>query len=342
MPRTAPARLFAPLLLAAAAAAGTSVPAQQKQWNAVSAIPALGHPEPAVAEMLTTMGRELGEVEQATVDTLPSLAWFGLAGNANGSSLRSGPLVAPLRQCTATLRTLLDAGGGERPMLHQISRADAALCSFAFAQNCVSSDYKLLHKTVRTCCEAVIERFTETEAPPANAEELALLAMTTRALAELRAFEQERDELLAIVVEGAAALPRGEQRFPDAVRHYVELLRHRLGDQDPATRPAPELTVAMCWPADPLANPLHAWLGAFAVRDLPTRFLRQQRTAAQQLLAARGAHGRWPTRDGEHPMRKAAMLAGVLGMTAPPAQPESGEPDAPGKRGGDPWDEAIK
>lgn len=271
------------------------------------------------------LGHRVAEIEQALLDLsgaaagdddVRATAWLTLAWNANGTTLRTGPHRRELKDRVTHLRRLLGDTGRGVEALGDRTREEVALLALAFAQTCLSVDYKLLYRNVRICVAEAVRRAEAADAPAPTVEEVALLAMCVRVLSDDDSFAPQRDALLAIVTDAVRRLPRGEDRFVDAVRHYASIAQRRAADPS-AKVSDPARTVAMCWPADALANPLHAWLGAFAVRDLDARIRQQQHTAARQLLAARGPDELWHTRDDPLAIRTTAMLAGVLGMTAP-------------------------
>lgn len=286
-----------------------------------------------VAELDATMPALRVDVADDTARPAP-IAWAMLALAANGNTLRTGPQRDLLKQLTMDLRALRTPESTLRTSALEHAREETLLATFALAQVCVSSQYRLLLQDVRVTAAATHRMFTEDGAQPASAREIALLAMASTCMGET--FAAAGDDLLRVAIDAIDKLPTGRDRFVDAVRHLVSLAR---GEQFPA-----DLTVALCAPAELEADPLHTAVAAFVMRRTPLVQRARQHERLRGLLARRRPDGLWPAADGEPEdarLVRSAMLAAAIGMTAPFVDSELDGGDPP-RNFGDPWREPIK
>ena len=233
-----------------------------------------------------------------------------LALLAQGSTLREGASRVDVREHT---RWLIEqqyvtgfAVGAE-----SCPRNEQLLGALAITEVCEVSEYRPYRREAALGI-ATASLMMRDKVRPANDEEFVLAMLLARSIAA------SRSDVLAITQADTARIAArshmvaGKVRRIDAALHVDDLLQ---GKQHP-----PELTIAMAWPANPAADPLHTLIGALAVSKLP---LPEKQRAAQfgrlaALVAAReteGEHaGTWAPAGGFDRLTTTAMHAITLAL----------------------------
>jgi hypothetical protein len=78
-----------------------------------------------------------------------------------------------------------------------------------------------------------------------------------------------------------------------------------------------ELTHAVCWPGNLMAEPLHAFVGAFTMRAQPECVRASHWPRIEPLLSKRQANNCWPKTANYDEATTTAMLLAVMGMSHP-------------------------
>lgn len=320
-----------------------------------SDIRAQGAESHALPISVTTLGTYLPQLEdtlsvfaQNATDapaedrTIAGTAWQVLAFSGAGSSMRSGRHKRPLKALTIWLARQ-QTSFRHNPNTPRPSRVDSILMSLAFARIGSESNFSLLNRYMQWSMEMWLPGLCtprlhkpgagKKDAPPLTSDETLLLALLAQTLKDTK-FRAEQQQVLALATGAVAATPTDKDRRADGVRHYLEVV---AGTQHP-----PQRTAARCWPGDELADPLHTWFGAFALRLLPPAIRASHRDRTTQLLDKRHKDHLWPASGGRNRLTTSAMLVAAIGMTASEETPPKSKPDATPKQKGDPWNGPIR
>jgi hypothetical protein len=293
---------------------------------------------------LVTLGNYVPELHSTAltlaavvVDTQPfdrtvaDTAWQALAFAGMGSGMRSGYQKREFKTLIIWLCREQDALT-KAPDAQFPNRLHRLLMALVFTRAGLDANHKILSGVIEEGLKTAMPRFEEKGATPPTTEETVLLAMLAQSLKGSE-FARQQKQFLDLAKRGAAIAPRTKTRLHAAARHYVELV---AGTPHP-----PELTIANCWPDEPLANPLHAWLGAFAVRLLPASVRKAHWQRVAPLIEQRPATGLWPGVGKRDSLRTSAMMLAVVGMCAPKAPlPKAIADQRP--KSGDPWQGPIR
>lgn len=274
--RARPALLFAAVLGLAAA------PPLAAQWQEAKPAeplpPARFDAEPALIALAQA---------NATADAdrrVGPTAWTLLALLADGSTMRTGPHKDPIRRLAAWLKSVQDESGRFTAPAAS-SRTDQLVATLAVAEAGTLSNYTLLKPIATRGTLGIESLMLGAVAQPPTPEDFIASILVARGAPSRSdgATSQERcDKVLA---HARAAMVLGPVRRTDAALHLDELLQGKVHP--------PELTVARCWPGNPLADPLHTLVGTLAV--IRTGMHQQARTAhfdtLAPLVAARATEG---------------------------------------------------
>ena len=266
----------------------------------------LGDHVPALAKLTLPNMRQLAKAQDYRHQKMRVSAWQTLAFAGSGSGLRHGQfkdatklLVRWLRHRQAEDGTFVSDVDDDEDR----ERRDHLLSTVAIARIAVDSQYKLLTKNTRLGIDATLEQYRDDS--PITDEDVALLAVLAATLRRGN-WQPQHKQVLELTRSCAAVLPENKSRRTDAVRHLVDMVS---GNMFPA-----DLTDARCWPGDLAQDPLHTFVAAFALRDLPTVIRKRHWPQVERLLAARDNSGNWPAAGGFDQHTTTAILTSAVGM----------------------------
>ncbi len=241
---------------------------------------------------------------------LATMAWIGLAVMADGSTMRVGPHKETLKLTVVALRERQDDAGRLAIDGAVASRMEHLLGALLLLRAAECSTYRLLVPNATRALAAAETAMRDPKVRP-TAEEVALFAMLAHEVAEAKFVPRDAAPALREAAHTAlTTLPAGKSRRGDAARHLASLA---LGDAHP-----PELTIAVCWPANLHADPLHTWLAATALRftDAHTRDTQfaQLKNLAALRIAEGPSTGSWPEVPGVDAATSTALFAAALAM----------------------------
>jgi len=242
--------------------------------------------------------------------TVATSAWFVLALLANGSTLRAGASRADVQEHTKWL-IAQQYVTGFAVGTELCPRSEQLLGALAITEVCeVSACRAFAHDARLGITNAALTMRGKVR--PANDEEFVLAMLLARSAAAATRDPVTFAPINAARITARSHLVAGKVRRTDAALHLDDLLQ---GKQHP-----PELTIAVTWPANPTADPLHTLIGVLAVSMLP---LPEKQRDAQfgrlsVLVAARetdGEHaGTWAPAGGFDRCATTAMHAITLAL----------------------------
>lgn len=277
---------------------------------------------PVLVETLTQVANEVNRTKSLDRN-IATAAWQLLALCCSGSSMRSGGHKDQIKTLVVWLRDHLVAANAVPVEDTDVSRTDQTVATLAILRSYLDSQYRLLTKVIDRNLQIVLDRYQQQGAAPPTTEEAILLAIMTDWL-EQTEWLQERAGTLALAQLGAAATAAGKSRLHDAATHLVQL-------QQGVAHPI-ELTNAICWPGNLMAEPLHAFVGAFTMRAQSESIRASHWPRIEPLLSKRQANHYWPKTDNYDEATTTAMLLAVMGMSHPDGAKDS---RAKARRSGD-------
>jgi hypothetical protein len=234
-------------------------------------------------------------VETVAVDpslSLRQLAAIALTLHAEGSTLSDGPQHATLREVMARIRS-------GTPPPQPLPVFDELLVATALLR-AGNDGRKSLRNSARESLERLCHLATDTNVPPFDAEQHLLFRLLA---AEVKVSGQFRADVLQLVentvTHARVSFHRGAERRSDAAH---DLARAIGGERIPDDQ-----LVALTWPADLLADPLHTWIGVMAASRTA---LRTRQATLSGLLPVALALGR-----GDHGPGTLAPAAGLDAVT---------------------------
>lgn len=181
--------------------------------------------------------------------SLRQLAAIALALLADGSTMQGGVQEKTLREVMARIRR-------GTPPPAPLPAFDELLVATALLR-AGNDDYKLLRNSARASIERLCHLATDTTVPPLDAEQHLLLVLLAAEIKVCGQFDANLLQLVENTVKHArVSFRRGAERRSDAAH---DLARAIAGERIPDDQ-----LVALTWPADPLADPLHTWIGVMA------------------------------------------------------------------------------
>lgn len=266
---------------------------------------ALGSPTPQLRDTVAALAKQVDNQEKS----LETATWRLFAFTGAGNTMRNGPHNDAMKaQLLVLLPRATPKPTSPPPKLLPLTRAARVLANLAVLRSHIEANYKLLVRYVDWGMPYVLEDFVGEDKAPPTATETVYLALFADALLVSGRWPEEGQKILTLAREGAARLKPGTDRFHDAIRHFVALVAQEKEID-------PELTTALCWPADPLKAPLHAWLGAYTLRFMPPNVRAAQWPYIERLLQKREKDHLWPAATGLDRKRTAAMMTAIVGMS---------------------------
>jgi hypothetical protein len=267
-----------------------------------------------------------GTVRQTRFDLAPTFAWLAvperetqlaatpeglafllLGWLANGSTMRSGPDEDRIRNQLRILRDRLQPDGTFRGFEQPLTRRQHLLLTLAIEDAFARSNYTLLKPLVeRASANCVTLAYAE---PALPAEEFALLACLADRLARHAAPLVDR----AAECRAAAVAARVGLAFRTTPRADAAM---QLGDRLLGRELAPAARFDACWPANPVADPLHTWFAVLATATDDAATIARMLGSLDKLLTVRTGSGTdagcWPATDDLDAEQSTAILAAAL------------------------------
>lgn len=172
-----------------------------------------------------------------------------LAFLENGSTMRSGPYRLQVKELARLLSDRGPAPPACEPLLPRL------LAAIAMHQAAMLSNYQPLEGPTAAWITAVSLQASDPARPPLSPEEHCLLRLLVRELDWHRSTAEP--DAKAAVRDARVAFRLGASRRADAA-HF--LARSLAGEAIPD-----DLLLAMTWPADATADPLHTWFAVVAL-----------------------------------------------------------------------------
>ena len=286
----------------------------------------LGNHLQAIDDTLTRWANLTKRANEIAPADIPTHAWHALAFAAHGSTLRSGPYKNELKTLAVNLKLIMDKPKRPAKGDDASGREDRLAALLGLARIKVEARSRLLDRSLDSGWQDFHAELVKQSAAPLSVREAALLTMLARTMRSTKWPEYEK-QARQLAAQAIANTKPGRDKLADAVRHELT----RLAGKTPPT----DLTLALCWPADPLSAPFHAFFAAFVTRTLPPDVRERKWNSVQRLIKAREDDLLWPSVDGIDREHSSAMIAAVLGMSH---EPDGFAPKKPkAKAGGAAW-----
>lgn len=226
--------------------------------------------EPTLAA-LTQLVRDTPSEQRSVAQS----AWVVLALLANGSTLRAGTLRTELQEHAGWLARHQRAFGFEVRGA-PCSRGEHWLGALAITEACEISSYHIYWNASKDGITSAAATMIGNAARQPTDDEFVVAILLARSAVVAQREPEVIDKIDAARIAARTRMVAGKSRRTDAALHLDELLQRK--------RHPPELTIALTWPANLTADPLHTLIGALAVPVSPMP--EKQRTAQFETLAA--------------------------------------------------------
>ena len=234
------------------------------QWNA-----AIARPAPRF-DLRNSGEGLLAWADPAARSTVrqQALAVLGLA--ATGSTMRSGPHRRAVKQVVI---------GWRAEDWSRLSRGERILLTFAVHEVATASASRLLDEFADDQAWSLRQQLANDVALALPAMDLLLLHLLVRQQDSRRDGAEVAEQLRLLARAASCSDKLGSHRRTDAAWLLVRRLRGEAVPDD--------LLLAVCWPANPLADPQHTWLGVTAAGEVTAAARAPLLPQLERLFAAR-------------------------------------------------------